>query len=217
VLLLPDGNDGGSYPLKQDKTVLGRTHGNILFLDDPFVSPVHATFFSATPTTIHVRDENSTNGLFLRLREEVELLDGDVLLLGKQLLRFEVLQTGNSQEIEIDLDGGAGEQNSPLWGSPYGPYWARLVQIIAGGRKGNAVLIAGDQVELGRERGYITFPGDGFISATHARISHRGGKAYLQDLGSRNGTFLRIRKEATLNHGDILIIGEQLFRIELSP
>jgi pSer/pThr/pTyr-binding forkhead associated (FHA) protein len=38
----------------------------------------------------------------------------------------------------------------------------------------------------------------------------------LTDLGSSNGTFLRLRGDRKLESGDILRMGDQLFRFELA-
>ncbi len=212
VLLLPNGKKGGVYSLKPDKTQIGRKQGNILFLDDDYVSPLHATFIFRDPQHLVIRDENSLNGVFIRLRQRTKLHDGDVLLLGKQLLRFEELSI-SAGAVHKDFDPN-NPPETPLWGSPFSSYWGRLVQLVGGGGEGNAVLLGGTQVDLGRERGQLTFPGDRFISAIHARISHEQGEFYLEDLGSRNGTFLRINQEHPLVDEDILIIGEQLLRVE---
>ncbi len=211
VLLLPNGEEGGSYPLKGERTQIGRSKGNILFLDDPYVSPLHATFQHSNGQ-LHVTNEDSLNGLFIRLRRRVELEHGDVLLLGKQLLRFESIE----RQPELDSEMNIHEPpTTPIWGSPYGSYWGRLIQLISGGSEGNAILLGGEQVELGRERGQITFPGDRFISSLHARVLTENNRFYVEDVGSRNGTFVQIRGEHTLTHKDILIIGEQLLRVEL--
>lgn len=212
MLLLPNGEEGGAYPLKGELTQIGRSKGNILFLDDPYVSPLHATFYQED-SQLRVRNENSFNGLFLRLRKRVEIEHGDVVLLGKQLLRFEKIE--HQAEASAELNGGE-PPPTPVWGSPYGSYWGRLVQLISGGFEGNVILLGGEQVELGRERGQITFPGDRFISGLHARISHENQRFFLEDVGSRNGTFVQIRGDHTLAHKDILIIGEQLLRVEIN-
>lgn len=209
VLLLPNGQEGGSYPLKPDTTEIGRTQGNILFLDDPYVSPLHATF-SLNKGQLSVRNEDSLNGLFMRLTQNVQLKHNDVLLLGKQLLRFEVIESPTHEVFDP-----SNADVTPLWGSPFHPYWGRIVQLIAGGREGNAILLGGTAVELGRERGQITFPGDRFISSIHARITNDNGVFTVEDLGSRNGTFICARGEHALHHNDILIVGEQLLRVEL--
>ena len=212
VLLLPNGQEGGTYPLKPDTTLIGRKQGNILFLDDPYVSPLHATFIYGADHSLKIKDNNSLNGLFLRLRSRSEIQHGDTLLLGKQLLRFEELSI-SAEAIHKEFDPN-NPPKTPIWGSPFSSYWGRLIQLISGGRQGNSVLLGGTQIDLGRERGQLTFPGDRFISAIHARILNAQDKFYVEDLGSRNGTFLRINNELTLENNDILIIGEQLLRVE---
>lgn len=212
VLLLPNGEEGGSYPLKGDSTQIGRNKGNILFLDDPYVSPLHATFYNDNGQ-LCVRNENSFNGLFLRLRQRVELQHNDIVLLGKQLLRFEQIEIQSEPASELT---SSKTPVTPVWGSPYSSYWGRLVQLVAGGFEGNAILLGGNQVELGRERGQITFPGDRFISSLHARVVAENNRFFIEDVGSRNGTFVQVKSEHVLSDRDILIIGEQLLRVELN-
>ncbi len=69
-------------------------------------------------------------------------------------------------------------------------------------------------MHLGRERGDILFPEDGYVSGLHCRLSWDGQKLFLTDLGSSNGTFQRIA-EADLRSGDVLLMGQQLFRVSL--
>jgi hypothetical protein len=38
---------------------------------------------------------------------------------------------------------------------------------------------------------------------------------FLTDLGSSNGSFIRLSAEAELANGDVLLMGQQLFRITL--
>jgi pSer/pThr/pTyr-binding forkhead associated (FHA) protein len=53
-----------------------------------------------------------------------------------------------------------------------------------------------------------------FVSREHARISLSGDEVLIEDLGSRNGVFVnsvRIDRQ-TLEHGDLVTIGETQFR-----
>jgi pSer/pThr/pTyr-binding forkhead associated (FHA) protein len=206
VLMLPNGEDGGSYPLKKDITEIGRTKGNILFLDDQYISPLHATF-QFKDNQLYVKNENSINGIFVQLRTPINLNHGDVILLGKQLLRFEKITSHEKSEHPEQI---------AIWGSPYSNYWGRLVQLLANGLIGNSILLGGNQIELGRERGQITFPGDRFISSIHAKIYLEEQQICLEDVRSRNGTFIQIRDQTQLKHKDVMIIGEQLLRVEIS-
>ena len=58
---------------------------------------------------------------------------------------------------------------------------------------------------------------DGTVSGEHARITTQGGECYLEDLRSRNGTFVngqRITERAALRPGDVVAFGEVQVRFE---
>jgi len=69
-------------------------------------------------------------------------------------------------------------------------------------------------VVIGRRTGNIRFPDDDSMSGEHARIEKRGKSFILIDEGSRNGVFVRIKKEFELEPGDMILIGKQLFQFE---
>jgi hypothetical protein len=61
---------------------------------------------------------------------------------------------------------------------------------------------------------------DPLVSASHARISFAGGQWLVEDLGSRNGTFvndLRIEGPIALTSGDVLRFGGHSLRFEFGP
>ncbi len=61
----------------------------------------------------------------------------------------------------------------------------------------------------------MSYPADTLLSARHASVAVRGEKVILKDLGSRNGTFVKQRKDTPLNSGDIFLVGRQLFRFSI--
>jgi pSer/pThr/pTyr-binding forkhead associated (FHA) protein len=74
---------------------------------------------------------------------------------------------------------------------------------------------------IGREQGDIVFTDDPFLSRRHAVVRAHGAgsgsgprRFTLTDLGSSNGTFLQVREEVHLRHGDHFRIGQQLFRFD---
>ena len=91
---------------------------------------------------------------------------------------------------------------------------ARLLLIVDGEATGEVFDITGDTV-VGRIDGDITFPHDDYMSGRHARIAKRGDKFVLIDEDSRNGSFMRIKKEADLEPGDFILLGKQLFKFEM--
>ena len=72
-----------------------------------------------------------------------------------------------------------------------------------------------NDVILGREQGDIVFSEDEFMSRRHAQVSLRTGRGRLEDLGSSNGSFIRLRAPYNLNSGDLIRLGDELLRFEL--
>ena len=56
--------------------------------------------------------------------------------------------------------------------------------------------------------------GDEFISRKHARIVRQGNSFLLEDLGSSNGTFVKVATPVQLHSGDEILIGSHLLRFE---
>jgi pSer/pThr/pTyr-binding forkhead associated (FHA) protein len=201
VLIRPDGTEGGTHPLHDGETLIGRGQG-ALFEADAYLSPRHAEF-TATASGLTVRDLRSLNGVFLKISGDEALESGDIFRLGQELLRFEVISP--PQPLE---DG------TEIMGTPNPGFWGRLSVIVGRDVDGSAFPLFGDAIVLGRERGDILFPEDGYVSGTHARISLLEGQVILSDLGSSNGTFLRLRHERTIPNGSFILMGQQLFRVE---
>ena len=99
-------------------------------------------------------------------------------------------------------------------GTPNPGFWGRLSVIVGRDVDGSAFPLFGESIVLGRERGDILFPEDGYVSGTHSRIALHDEHVYLSDLGSSNGTFLRLRHERTVPTGAFMLMGQQLFRLE---
>lgn len=209
VLILEDGTDGAALDLLPTLTVIGRDGVDLPFPHDDFLARRHAEFYFEDGA-LWLRPLESTNGVFVQVHQEVELESGDIFRIGQQLLSFEML-SAIVAELEEDPRGQAIPLGSPI---PEGA-WGRLGQLIAPDTLGSVYLLGGTEVYLGRERGDITFPGDGFVSGLHAQITQRGGRCFLKDLGSSNGTYLRLTGPAQVQKGTLVLAGQQLFRVEL--
>ena len=70
-----------------------------------------------------------------------------------------------------------------------------------------------ESVTLGRSKGDLVFPQDLFMSRLHARVYHRGENFFIEDAGSRNGTFISIRSGVPIESGETILVGSQVFRI----
>lgn len=72
------------------------------------------------------------------------------------------------------------------------------------------------EIVLGREQGNVVFSADQFMSRCHAHLSLRNGRGHLEDLGSSNGTFVRLRATHPLASGDLIRLGDVLLDFEQS-
>lgn len=96
------------------------------------------------------------------------------------------------------------------------PEKARLILVYGDDLEGLSYHLKSDQHVLGRS-GQLEFPGDAFLSPTHANFFYRNKRLVVRDEGSLNGVFLRIKDKAELHPGDLFIAGHQLFRLDLAP
>lgn len=202
VLIRPDGSEGETVDLPED-VILGRDSAGP-FASDSYLSPQHARFTFRNGAFV-VADLSSLNGVYLRIDRDVptELTDGTIFRIGQEILRFETIRPAQR--------GAHGEE---LMGSPSTGMAGRILLLIGRDTTGNAYTIPAEGLMLGRERGDIIFPDDGYVSGLHCRLNGQGGKVFLTDLGSSNGTFIRLAAETTLKKGSLLLMGQQLFRME---
>ena len=56
---------------------------------------------------------------------------------------------------------------------------------------------------------------DALVSRKHARVVY-DGLYWIEDLGSSNGTFLKVHGERPLVNESFVLMGQQLFRVNLS-
>ncbi len=205
ILIRGEGVEGLSYQLNAEQHSVGR-NGQLVLPDDPFVSPRHANLFYRGGKLV-VRDEGSLNGVFWRVKDSIEVSVGDQFLVGEQLFRVEGgLKSGD----------GPGADGTYFYSSPKHPAQFKLVQVLQGGAPAMAVCARGSSLQIGREGGDLNFPMDLYMSAEHCKVEESGRRLTLTDLNSKNGTYVRLKAEKDLDHGDYLFIGRKLLRVEVT-
>jgi len=212
IVIAQDGTPGRQYPLVDEQIDIGREEGTILLPSDPYVSPRHARILRRGGR-IFVRDLSSVNGVYVRIRAAERLQHADLVLIGLEVLRFEVVS-----DAEKGL-GPATERGTRVFGSPALPRYARLCQRTVEGTTRDVSYLGRDELVIGRESGDLVFTSDPFMSRRHASITRdpATNTFVLQDLGSSNGTYLAIRGEHEMVHGDHIRIGQHLFRLDTEP
>ena len=200
--LRADGTEAGTFALPGTTVTVGRETGAI-FAGDSYLSPRHATF-KQQGQKVTVKDESSLNGVYKKLVRDVpvELRPHDMFRIGQEIIKFEPLQAPAPSPDGVER-----------LGSPAKGYVGRIALVIGREVTGNAFPIPETGVHLGRERGDVLFPEDGYVSGLHCRLSWEGGKLLLTDLGSSNGSFMRLHEETEVKSGDVLLMGQQLFRV----
>jgi len=93
----------------------------------------------------------------------------------------------------------------------------RLSAIRNDGAPGAAFPLRASHSLCGRLEGDIKLPDDPTVSPRHASFTLEGDRVVVRDLGSVNGTFLRIRGPYRLAAGEEFRIGRQLLRLEPMP
>ena len=84
-----DGRVIEEFGLEKPETTIGRTRGDLVFRSDPYMSGIHARVV-AQPGRFVLQDLKSKNGVYRRIRQEVELKDADEFFLGEQLFRVQI-------------------------------------------------------------------------------------------------------------------------------
>jgi pSer/pThr/pTyr-binding forkhead associated (FHA) protein len=91
VRVLAGGVDENHYPLQLGENILGRTRGTLTFPEDAYLSSQHAKINLVDGKWV-AEDMNAANGTFIGVRDRVILGDGDIILVGHQLLRITSVQ-----------------------------------------------------------------------------------------------------------------------------
>ena len=154
--------DGVTYLLNATEHVAGRTEGAIMFPDDPLLSPRHANFVYRDGQ-LHVLDEGSVNGVFIRIKAPVILGPGALFLIGEQLLQVE--------PSPPDLGPQPDAEGTYFYASPKRPSKMKLIQRLRGGEIGMIYRSRSDTISIGREGNDVNFLDDPFISGRHAQIA----------------------------------------------
>jgi pSer/pThr/pTyr-binding forkhead associated (FHA) protein len=211
VVIAQDGTPGTEYPITGSEAEIGREDGTIRLPGDPYVSPRHMQICRRNDR-FFVRDLESVNGVYVRLRAPEVLRHADLVLIGLEVLRFELVS-----DAERGL-GPATERGTRVFGSPSVPRLAKLCQLTVEGVTRDQYYLSRDETVIGRESGDLVFTNDPFMSRRHASVDRElaSGTFSLRDLGSSNGTFLAIRGEREVVSGDYLRVGQHLFRLDVT-
>lgn len=185
---------------------IGRSQGvgNIPFLNS--MAPRHLRL-SYEAQRLHAEDLGSLNGVYIKITEPVELTDGSRFRLGSQVLEFHRADRLPAIDALSSPDGEEFLSCDP-------EVLAQLDLIRANNEVGFRFPITSPGItRIGRDVDMQFTLRAEWVSGKHAQVRHDQGRFWLEDTGSRNGTFLQIRGKVPLKNGDILLVGRALLRV----
>lgn len=189
-------NGGGDY-------LVGRTQGALNFPTDRALSDPHALFM-AGQGWLAMRVFPTRAGVYRRLRGEARIEAGTLFSVGNHHLRF----LGKLPEA-VDTDAGNGPPpgRRPLYG---------VEELLRGAIAGRRVVRPAPRLIIGNGGCDLDFQDDPLVQARHCELSFEPKGTFLRDLGSADGTFLRVPddEELLLEPGDCLRIGDQFLQVE---
>jgi pSer/pThr/pTyr-binding forkhead associated (FHA) protein len=207
ALLGESGEVVQNYTLDRGEAVLGRGDADIKFENDHFMSPLHARL-ELRDGRLWLRDLGSRNGTWLFIDAPTKLTDGDLVLIGSQLLRFRRLGYPGPHPPEADSTRRMGSTVPTV-------DIAVFEQLRADGSCRDVYhLSPGRTITIGRETGDWIFPYDATMSGRHAEIRSEDSEFFVHDANSRNGVAMSVKGERAVKRGTRLLIGDQILRVE---
>jgi len=221
------------FEIDQNVVELGRDRSNFIVLNTRAISRRHAQIFK-DGEQFYLTDLKSGNGTFLNNSkitpgEKTLLRNGDTVTIEDFEFHFQPY-SGNPDLYEVtDTDileikmikkllRAVDKENAPF------------LEITGGRYKGKKMVLEGkvQEITIGRDEACEFVIKDDVISRKHVRIVKKWDTITIQDLGSKNKTFVNRQpieaiSEYALKDGDIILLGTLpiLFRnpqaLNLSP
>jgi class 3 adenylate cyclase/pSer/pThr/pTyr-binding forkhead associated (FHA) protein len=197
------GKIDAEYSLSGEGLTIGRIEGDLQFPNDSSMSSPHARVHVHAGHAM-VEDLGSQLGVFVRLKGVFTLENRDIIIIGGQLFRFE-------SKPEIIAAAAAMAVTLPYVTLTLREDAARFVRLNGDGDEQEIFPMNAEEVRFGRTVGDYTFPGDRFMSRTHARVYVRGENYFVEDLSSLNGTFAKVHGKSPIPVGTSVRVGKEVF------
>lgn len=152
--------------------------------DDPHIEPSHAQLFVIPGGGLRI-EPTGRSGVYRQVDERLAVRDGDEFRVGESLLRYSAQSSG----------------------------WGAVTCYPMSGTTCNTTPIGGSGLVVGRENADIELPEDTFVSGAHCRFSCRDEGLFIEDMGSANGTYSRLRPSEAVPYGSLLLLGQTQFKV----
>jgi thioredoxin reductase/ferredoxin/pSer/pThr/pTyr-binding forkhead associated (FHA) protein len=188
VRVLAGNVEGEEFPVRLNRvTTIGKNGCDLNFPDDALMSERHASIaHSAAESAYFLRDDGGASGVFMRLKESkpCEVAPGNMIRLGKQFLVFGI-EAGRYYVEHCDAEGNVLKR-----------YDLSEKTLVLGRMSPDITLDANDLL----------------LSRRHLSMAMKDRRIIVKDLGSANGSFLKVRSAVALEANDQFRIGQQTFK-----
>jgi pSer/pThr/pTyr-binding forkhead associated (FHA) protein len=95
-----------------------------------------------------------------------------------------------------------------------------VLGFLKGRRQWGERVVTNRSIQIGRGEFCEILLNDPLVSEIHARIVYSDGSFWIEDLGSRNGTYVngsRIERKSILKNGFLVRLGSSMLRFEQHP
>jgi pSer/pThr/pTyr-binding forkhead associated (FHA) protein len=95
----------------------------------------------------------------------------------------------------------------------------RTIECLINIRSKARFSLSKRQMKIGRNMDNdLVLLDDPYISGSHAKITYSEGHWWIEDMGSRNGTFInnaeQVSEKTPLSQGDLVVFGQTVFRVQ---
>lgn len=207
------GREDSTYPVGSAGVTVGRSGALIAVPDDGYLSPVH-TILRVSEGKLTVEDAGSHNGTFLRARGQAELRQGDEFVVGGQ--RLLLLGLGGPT---TDVRTPSSTDTRPYGGPLPRQLFVALRNLHTDGEgralAGTIFLRSGPSISIGRQGCDINYPADARMAPRHLELHLRPSGLQAVEIDASSGIYVRIRQPMVLHNGDEIMVGEEIFRVEM--
>ncbi len=172
----------------------------------------------------YVRDLGSSNGTRIdgfAVQEGEALLDSTLALGSYQTTLRQLLAMGKAPSPPVPPRTDQSRPSQPV---PVQPVVQKPLTVAASAPAID-VVVQDRMVVVGRESDCTVVVAEAGVSGQHARVFRSAGRLILEDLGSRNGTFVCRSGETQwqsfrgtpLRAGDLVQVGSKVFRFAQAP